>query len=160
MNVQVYFYPQWAYASVLENTSWDDLFHHQGMIMLTNRERNRHPAPFVASQESYIGRLTCYYNLLLQPSKDDSSYTLNQHLKPVVNFRINTVQMMLINRCSFITFTFRMMGSDIIKIIIHFYQQLTLMTSHSVSGTVLSTLKVTQNSIKQFTDGESETQKE
>lgn len=118
MNIQVYFYPQWAYASVLENASWDDLFHHQGMIMLTNRERNRHPAPFVASQESYIGRLTCYYNLLLQPSKDDSSYTLNQHLKPVVNFRINTVQMMLINRCSFITFTFRMMGSDIIKIII------------------------------------------
>ena len=33
------------------------------------------------------------------------------------------------------------------------------MTSHYVSGTVLSTLKVTQNSIKYFTDGETETQK-
>lgn len=44
-------------------------------------------------------------------------------MKSVVNFRIYTVQMMLINRCSFITFAFEfdgfeMMGLKTIKIII------------------------------------------
>lgn len=93
------------WSSFLSSPRYDD----------ANQQGEKQTASFACS---HLRKRHGKTSLLLESSKGDSRYTFNYPLKPVVNFRIYTVEMMFITRCSFITFIYRMMGSNTIKIIL------------------------------------------